>query len=176
MDQGKGKEEPRLMGAQAVAKVRELLSGFRSAMLMTKSDTNFGVHMRPMGLQRDAEVFGGALHFFADDRSRKVAEINADPHAALVLQNDEQTRYLHLEGTASIVNDKAKMRELFNPMVKIWFPEGLDDPHITLIRFDAEDGHYWESPGGALSLLGAFAKSAITGVPGKGGVTGSLTM
>jgi len=176
MDQGKGTDEGQLSGEQAIVKVRQMLAGFRSAMMMTRSDTNSGVDIRPMGLQRDAEVFGGALHFFADDRSRKVAEIGADPHTALIFQNDEQTTYLHLVGTASVVNDKAKMRELFTPLVKTWFPDGLADPHLTLIRFDAEEGHYWENPGGALRLLGAFAKSAITGVPGKGGVTGSLTM
>lgn len=163
-------------GDEAIAKVRTLLPHFRSAMFITSPVRAGALSVRPMGLQGDAATFGGTLWFFADDRSPKMNEIATDPATAVLMQNDEQNAYLHLSGRATIVKDRAKMREIFTPLVKIWFPEGLDDPHLTLIRFDAEGGSYWDSPGGVLRLLGAFTKAMVTGVPGKGGNTGTLNL
>src|ERR1019366_186677 len=50
----------------------------------------------------------------------------------------------------------------------------LDVPHLTLIRFEASGGSYWDSPGGMLHVAASFAKSLATGVPGKGGEAGDL--
>jgi general stress protein 26 len=165
-----------LAGDKAVEKARDLLTGFRSAMLITRALEDSEICVRPMGMVGDPKTFGGRLWFFADDRSRKVAEIASDRHASVVFQNDDQSRYLHLTGTASVVNDKTTMRELYTTLIKVWFPDGLEDPHLTLIRFDAEAGHFWDSPGGVLQVLAAFTKSTLTGIPGKGGQTGTLQL
>jgi general stress protein 26 len=159
---------------KAVAKVRDLLPRFRSAMLVTGSGAGDLPHVRPMGLLGDLASFGGTLWFFADDRSRKVQELADDPHASLVFQSDDASRYMHLNGRASVADDRAKMRELFTPIIKTWFPDGLDDPHLILIRFDAENGAFWDSPGGMLQVLAAFTKAMVTGVPGNGGRMGTL--
>jgi general stress protein 26 len=63
-----------------------------------------------MGLQGDLSVFGGTLWFFTDQRSPKVLEIQKDPAVSLVFQSDETSRYLQLDGTASLVADRGKMR------------------------------------------------------------------
>lgn len=55
-------------------------------------------------------------------------------------------------------------------------PEGLDDPFLTLIRFDVDSGDYLTSTGGMLQLLGAFGKATITGKPGAGGEMGDVTL
>jgi general stress protein 26 len=165
-----------LSGDAAIAKARELLPGFRAAMLVTRAAGGTGLHMRPMGLQGDLSVFGGTLWFFTDDRSPKVQEILHDSTVSLVFQSDETSRYLQLDGTAVIVSDRGKMRELFTPITRTWFPEGLDDPHLTLLRIDVTNGAFWESPGGVLQVLAAFTKSVITGTPGKGGRAGTMDL
>jgi general stress protein 26 len=165
-----------LAGERAIAKARELLPSFRTAMFVTRSVDGNQLHMRPMGLQGDLSVFGGTLWFFADNRSQKIREIQRDPNVSLVFQSDQDSLYVQLRGTAAIVSDPAKMRELFTPMVKTWFPDGLDDPNITLIRVDAIGGSFWESPGGMLQVMAAFTKSVITGAPGKGGRSGTMDL
>ena len=84
MDQTSGERTERdehLTDDAAVARVRELLSSFRTAMFVTRAIDGDGVHTRPLGLQGDPSVFGGTLWFFADDRSRKVREIEREPRA-----------------------------------------------------------------------------------------------
>jgi len=165
-----------LTGEAAIAKARELLPGFRTAMLVTRASGGAALHMRPMGLQGDLSVFGGTLWFFTDDRSPKVQEIQRDSTVSLVFQSEETSRYLQLDGTAAVVSDRGKMRELFTPVTRTWFPDGLDDPHLTLIRFDVDRGEFWDSPGGMLQVLAAFTSAVVTGAPAKGGEQGTLEL
>jgi len=160
----------------AIAKVRQLLSGFQAAMFITQAVDGAGLHIRPMGLQGDPSVFGGTLWFFADDRSRKVREIEREPRATLVFQDDETSRYLQLNGSATSVRDRNKMRELYTPRVQTWFPDGLDDPHLMLIRFDATSGSFWDSPGGMLQVMAAFTKAVVTGTPARSGRAGTMDL
>jgi len=165
-----------LEGNHAVRKARELLPSFQSTMLVTRAEAGDGLHMRPMGLMGDLSVFGGTLWFFTDDRSRKVREIRRNPAVSLVFQDDEHSRYMQLSGTATTVSDRAKMRELFSPIVRTWFPDGLEDPHLTLLRVDTTDGVFWDSPGGILRVLAAFTKAVVTRTPSKAGTTGTIDL
>ena len=94
----------------------------------------------------------------------------------LTLQSESSHAYIFIEGSAAEVNDRAKMEELYSPLIRTWFPKGLEDPNLTLIRFDAEHIAYWDSPGGMLQVLAAFAKSVVTGTPGKGGESGDIRL
>lgn len=163
-----------LLGDDALKRVRELLAHFRSAMFINIVDGR--VSARPMGLLGKTDAFEGSLWFFADDRSGKVAEINKGAHTVLTFQNDGQSAFLQLNGTARVWPNRTKMQELFTPLIRTWFPDGLDDPHLTLIQFDAIDGSFWDSPGGMLQVLGAFTKAMLTGTPGSGGRKGDVSL
>jgi general stress protein 26 len=165
-----------LAGDAAIVKARKLLPSFRTAMLVTKGTEAGELHMRPMALQGNLSTFGGTLWFFADDRSDKIREIEREPRVFLVFQNEPESRYLQLSGSASAVTDRAKIRELYSPAAKAWFPGGLEDPHLMLIRIDVTNGTFWESPGGIVHVLAAFTKSVVTGKPGKSGHAGTIDL
>jgi hypothetical protein len=55
------------------------------------------------------------------------------------------------------------MRELWDPMVKAWFPQGVEDPNLVLLRLDVERGEYWDSDQNAMLKMFAFAKGIATG-------------
>ena len=101
------------------------------------------------------------------------ARTAVDTAVTLFFQNDSDSAYLQLDGVASLTKEKSRMRELFTPIAKTWFPGGLDDPHLTLIRFDAKSGAYWEGHG-ALELVASFATALVTGKASKGGHSGTL--
>jgi len=160
----------------AIAKARALLPSFRTAMLVTKGSESGELHMRPMGLQGDLSTFGGTLWFFADDRSHKISEIEREPRVYLSFQNEQEQRFLQLAGTASLVTDRPKMHELFTSEMKAWFPDGVDDPHLVLIRIDVTNGTFWESPGGVVHVLASLTKSVVTGIPGKSSRSGTIDL
>jgi general stress protein 26 len=67
------------------------------------------------------------------------------------------------------VKDKAKAKELWNVFYKAWFPEGLDDPKLALIRVDVDHAEYWDSPNSKVVQLAGLIKAAVTGKPAQGG-------
>ena len=163
-------EKEFLTGDEALGKIRELLEGFPIAFMVTILDGHLTA--RPIGVVGDHADFDGSLWFITDKRSRKVAAIESGAMTTLLFQNDKEGNYLQLTGVAAVVDDRAKLAELYTTLQRTWFPKGLDDPDITLVRFDAAEGHYWDSHDSLVRLATAFAKSVVTGAPGKSGNAG----
>ena len=137
-------KDEQLAGDEAIAKVRALLPSFKTAMFVTGVRSGQELHGRPLALKGDVRKFAGSLWFFADDRSPKVYELAVNTAVSLLFQNDDLTRYMQLDGTASLSYDRDKVRELYTPEANKWFAGGIDDPHLTLIRVDAARGAYWD--------------------------------
>lgn len=53
-------------------------------------------------------------------------------------------RYVSLSGRASLIQDTEKMKELWSPVYRAWFPQGLDDPEPVLLRVDVDKAEYWD--------------------------------
>ena len=162
-------EKELLTGDAALEKLRKLLAEFPIALMVTVS--NGEVTARPIGIVGDEE-FDGSLWFITDKRSRKVAAIESGATTTLLFQNDKNGDYLQLTGRASVVDDRATLERLYTTLQRTWFPKGLDDPNITLVRFDADGGNYWDSHDSYVRLAVAFAKSIVSGEPGKSGNAG----
>jgi general stress protein 26 len=164
-----------LTGADALGKLRELLADFPIATMVTV-EPHGAITARPIGVVGDHAAFDGSLWFITDRRSRKVQAINSGATTFLIFEDHDKGAYLHLTGRASVIEDRRRLEELYTPVQRTWFPQGLNDPHITLVRFDADQGEFWDQHNGMLRLLAAFAKSVITGVPGSSGNTGTATL
>lgn len=145
------------------AKVVELVGRTRTAMLTTM--TPEGTHVsRPMAVQ-EAE-FDGDLWFLVSKSATLVLDAQADERVGVSLSSNDS--WVSLSGTAELVDDPAKVRELWSPTVEAWFTNGPDDPEVGLLKFTAESAEYWDSPGGKIASLFSFVKSKITGEPYEG--------
>jgi general stress protein 26 len=162
-------EKEQLTGDDALLKLRKLLAEFPIAFMITIAGGD--VTTRPIGIVGDEE-FNGTLWFITDKRSRKVAAIESGATTTLLFQNDKNGDYLQLTGRASVVDDRARLEQYYTTLQRTWFPKGLDDPDITLVRFDADGGNYWDGHDSYARLAIAFAKSIVTGTPGKSGNAG----
>ena len=67
------------------------------------------------------------------------------------------------------MKDRAKMEELWSPMVKAWFPKGIEDPNIVLMKVHVEKAEYWDAPSSKLVALVGFVKALATGERYEGG-------
>jgi general stress protein 26 len=151
---------------EAIGKLNNLIEDIDFAMLTTV-DTDGVLRSRPMSTQ---EVeFDGTLWFFTSDKTHKVEEIERDNRVNASYAKPEDNVYVSVSGTASITKDRAKMEELWNPILKAWFPEGLDDPTICLLKVDVEQAEYWDSPSSTLVQIAGFVKALVTGKAADGG-------
>jgi general stress protein 26 len=117
-----------------------VLKSFDVGMLATRGGS---LHARPM---RVAEVNDdGTLIFVTSLESHKVAEIDHDPRALVTFQG--HARYVSAVGGIHIVKDKYEIRQMWQESWRVWFPHGLDDPSICLLRFEIYQGEYWNMSG-----------------------------
>jgi general stress protein 26 len=143
-----------------VAKLAKLIKGVRVAMLTTV-EADGCLRSRPMHTQEN--YFDGTLWFFTWVDSAKVHEIEHDQHVNLSYADPSEQVYVSVSGRARLVRDRAKIEELWNPVHKAWFPQGVDDPNIGLLRVDVEKAEYWDSPSSKVVQLIGFTKAMLTG-------------
>lgn len=143
-----------------IKKLNELIKDIQFAMLTT-ADEEGQLHSRPMATQR--EPFDGTLWFFTYYESGKSHELEKDHHVNVSYASPEQNRYVSLSGTARVFRDQAKAKELWNPALKAFFPQGLDDPNLALLRVDVQKAEYWDSPSSKVVQAFGFLKAVTTG-------------
>ena len=54
-------------------------------------------------------------------------------------------------------------------MLKAWFPEGLDDPKIALLKVDILQGEYWDASSSKIVQFFKILKSIVKGKEYEGG-------
>ncbi|KFN50663.1 pyridoxamine 5'-phosphate oxidase family protein [Arenimonas composti] len=141
--------------------LREKIKDHHVAMLVTRSLDGKRLLSRPLGT---AEVeFDGDLWFASGRDSEKVREVQADPAVNVTFASEAKNSYVSLSGRASIITDRAKIEELWSPLMKPYFPAGKDDPNLCLIHVEVETAEYWDSPGGLLGSALHFAVAGVTG-------------
>ena len=151
------------------AKIKEV----RIAMMTTR-EADGTLRSRPMGTQQSES--DGELWFFTGYDSGKVDELRRNPHVNLSYGAPDKNLYVSVSGTAEIVRDAAKAKELWNPFLKAWFPKGLDDPDLALLRVTVTQAEYWDSPDSKVVTLVGFVKAIVTGQQADGGENEKLDL
>ncbi|MBL8886143.1 MAG: pyridoxamine 5'-phosphate oxidase family protein [Phycisphaerales bacterium] len=145
----------------------EIIKDIRVAMMTTfpTNPTEHFCHTRPMHTQRvDPQSFTGELVFLTDDHTGKVREIANEDRVLLTYADPVHNRFVSVLGRALTERDPIKVRELWNLMLKAWWPAGPDDPSIVVLRVRVESAEYWDGPSNALFTLRVL-KSLVTGKP-----------
>ncbi|MGF7217564.1 general stress protein 26 [Spirosoma lacussanchae] len=148
-------------------KVRKMVGDIRIAM-MTTVDEEGHLQSRPMAvLQMDED---GTLWFFTQKTSPKVDQIEQhDRQVNIAFANVSDADYVSISGTAEEFHDQAKIDELWNPQAKAWFPNGKDDPNLTLLKVHTRMAEYWDSNDSTMVRLFQQATAALTGTTPKMG-------
>lgn len=155
---------------EGIKKITKIMEGTKICSLATYSEGK--IVSRPMGLQ---EVeFDGDLWFFTYHDSSKVQEIQH--HAEVNVSFENNNSWVSLSGHAEEVDGKAKAKELWNPFLKAWFPDGLETEGLTLLKVHADSAEYWNSDSPQVVQLFGLAKAAVTGKPMKGGENNTLNL
>lgn len=140
-------------------RVLEIIRSSRIAML-THLDPTGKLVSQPMATQ-DVD-FDGTVRFIAERSSDKAVDITSQPQVNVSYSN--QGSWLSLSGTAAIVDDRAKLEELWGTFTDAWLQGGPDNPDNILIEVTADSAEYWGAPGGRRVVqLANLVKSRVTG-------------
>lgn len=156
-------DTPRTSEAELREKVRELMNDTRIAVL-TSVDTDGTLVSRPMGTQEVVE--DGDVWFITAADSDIVDELAVDSQVNVAYS--DKSSWVSLSGTATVIRDVAKQKELWNTFTSAWFDGGADDPAVRLIRFTPHTAQFWDSPGGVRTMLSMLTSAATKGTPKAG--------
>jgi general stress protein 26 len=135
-----------LSGIKAVEQIRTIVESAGSCFLCSAIHAGESNGARPMSVRKVDD--DGNLWFLSAVDSHKNQEISVDSHVRLYFQGSSHSDFMYLNGTATVTRDRAKIDELWHPLIKTWFTEGKDDPRITVIKVTPTDGYYWDTKHG----------------------------
>ena len=151
-----------LIGQEGLDKIKELAKSAGSCFLCTKIVTGEPFNTRPMSAEKIDD--DGNFWFLTASDSNKNQQIAQDPAVQMLFQGSAYSDFLTLYGKAEISTDKDKIRELWDPLMKTWFTEGVDDPRITVLKVKPTEGYYWDTKHG---MAVAVIKRAIGAIKGE---------
>jgi general stress protein 26 len=153
------KEVPMSPNQEEIRELGKLIKDISYAMLTTITPDG-KIHSRPMATQQ--VEFDGDLWFFTDDSSPKVYELYQNQQVNVTYVDADSHRYVAVCGTGEIVKDREKIRQLWSAPLKAWFRDGVNDPHLALIKVNVDSAEYWVGPAAPQRFL-KFAKAFLTG-------------
>jgi len=131
-----------------------------------------GYHAQPMTAFREAET--GTIWFFTRDDT-DLARDTALPggqSAMFHYGSKDQNVWACIHGQLSVHgHDREIIDRHWNPVLAAWYPDGKDDPHLTILKFDGDHGRIWVNQGGLFKFAWEIAKANATDtLPDTGGV------
>jgi len=142
--------------------LQQLLQNHKFGMLTTVHDDI--LRARPMTLlQCEAD---GNLWFLTSKLTSLVPDIENDARVNVSFSGEQQG-FVSVSGRARIINDRAKLEELWNPAFVTWFPGGINDPNLSLLSIEAESAESWKTLHGAFTVLFGIIKAIATGEPAR---------
>ena len=145
----------------------ELIDDMKVA-LMTTRRLDGSLVTRPMATQDHGPL--ADLWFVTSNETHKVDELTADPNVSLGYYDEGSKEWVSVSGTASLVQDRAKIHELYAPDWKAYFDDeggnrdgGPDDPRLALIVVDARSVHYMKAKFSKPRALFEIVRGTVTG-------------
>lgn len=118
------------------------IAAIRIAMLTTEGSDGT-LHSRPMyTLEVDDQ---DRLWFFTNRETLKLKDIDKHQQVNLAYTDMHSHTYISISGKAFEHDDKVRKKELYDPAIDAWFPEGPESDDILLLVVEMENAVYWDT-------------------------------
>ena len=105
------------------------------------------------------------IWFFSNEGSHKNEEIGRDDRVELLYEDLNKSEFLAIHGTAEILINSRRCQELWNRSAAVWFPNGPEDPELTILIVTPIFCHHWIEKQYKLIAMLAKGHSKIVGSP-----------
>ncbi len=160
-----------LSGMKGIKKIKDLAEK-KTCFFATGITTGKELTVRPMSVQKIDDL--GDLYFLSSNDSQKNQEIARDPKVQLFFQGTAHSDFLTLYGQATISEDKQLIKELWEPILKVWFTDGENDPRISVIKVSPDSGYYWDNKHGDAIAMLKMATGAVLGKTMDDSIEGNI--
>ena len=127
---------------ESTKKLVEVVEDIKTCMFTT-TDKYCNVFSRPMlTIKMDNEY---CLWYFINRHSDKMKDISTGKQVTLVYSHPGKSTYMNILGKCETVADENKTKELWQPALKSYFPQGIEDPSLCLLKVVIDEAHYWDN-------------------------------
>ena len=135
----------------------EKISEIKFTMLVTHGESG-AMQARPFTTQ--AAGRDGAVWFFTRMDSDAVKDVQRDAKVLLCYADTDKNRFISSDGTATLSHDRQLIKELWSPVYTAFFPKGMDDPELVLLRVEISRADIWDSDKSKMAQMLTIAKAA----------------
>ena len=136
--------------SKTLADISEAMKDIDFCMLVTRAEDG-SIAGRPMSNNREV-AYEGTSRFFTFADTRMAQDIARDGSVGLTYQGKagllgvvgKPGLFIHVEGAARLVQDKARFAAHWDKSLDRWFEQGVDTPGLTLLEIEARRIHYWD--------------------------------
>ena len=152
------------MNEKDKAEMKELIEKLQEvdfAMITTRGKNGI-LHSRPMSTQEVKEG-SDVLYFFTYEDSLKMDELEDYPQVNCSYSYPKKNLFISISGEGKLSKDKNKMKELWSPPLKMYFPDGLETKGIALLVVTIKEAEWWDADRTGLENLYEGVKSLVLG-------------
>ncbi|MCY7320113.1 MAG: pyridoxamine 5'-phosphate oxidase family protein [Ramlibacter sp.] len=135
--------------------------------MFTHRHSDGQLHAHPLTTQNRSLDENGLLYFFVSRKSEVGQRVQADGNVCVTYGDPGKDTWVSVSGTARVNEDRKDKERLYNPIVKAWFPGGVDDPDLELVEVKINHAEYWDIHESKMTQLLKMATAAVTGTPPK---------
>jgi general stress protein 26 len=140
-------------------KLRSLLKKFRTGMLTSRA-ADGRIRARPMSVAKLGER--DELFFATSRETEKTEDVEGEGDVAVTFQSSDV--YVSLTGKGNVTSDRKTIDEVWSEAMRVWFPNGKDDPALCIVCVRPVEAEYWDNSGAkGLKYLFDAAKAYVTG-------------
>ena len=126
-----------------------------------------GARQRSRPLSARVERDAHAVYFLVDVSGDKNGEIEKFPWVSLAWADNSNWKYVVIEGKAKLSNDRAKIKELWEPTAQAWWKDE-NDPNIRVLKVTPTEAEFWDGPGRTVAMIKMMVAAATGSRPDMG--------
>lgn len=131
--------------------------------MLTHRHADGSLHAHPLTTQNRSLKEGEPLYFFVSKATEVGQRLRADGNVGLAYCDLKEDVWVSITGRATVSEDLAKKKQLFNALAKAWFPGGAEDPDLELVEVQIVDAEYWNVKESKATQLLKMASAAVSG-------------
>ena len=137
----------------------DLAEDIRICMFVTSDENEQQARPLDATVKKDED----AIYFLSDAKGSKISQLKKNP--AVTLTFSGSSKFVTMNGTAKVTNDRAKIKEIWTATSKAWW-DSADDPAIRLVTFSPERAELWDGPNLVVTAV-LMLTAAVTGAKPK---------
>lgn len=117
-------------------------------------------HFQPMTAFAEPEA--GRIWFYTRTDTDLAQDTTGPRQAMFIIMGGEREIQACVAGEIVQNLDREKVEKWWNPHVAAWYPEGKDDPRLTMLCMQCHDARIWLSEVGPIRYMFEVAKANTT--------------